>query len=339
MAALAREEPDRIPVFEWSINEKIMHHIFPGCGPFDFEELMDLDGVTVYADEKKQWLDKHTYKDEWGITFAKTEEDYPISIDFPLKDPEKADALAIPDPCAPHRFESLKKAVARFKGKRAIIFRLRDAYSMPRYLRGMENIMMDLILNPELVRYLVDVSIDYHIRMAYRAMELGADVFWSSDDYCDNRGPVMGIELWHTFILPGLKRLVAAVEREGYRFIKHNDGNINTILDDMVDAGISCIDPIDAEAGMNLSSIKLKYGHRIAIKGGVPVTSALSLGSEEDVVRETKRCIREGGSGGGYILSSSSDIIASVKPENFKAMVETVRLFGTYPLDMDLLLE
>jgi uroporphyrinogen decarboxylase len=41
----------------------------------------------------------------------------------------------------------------------------------------------------------------------------------------------------------------------------------------------------------------------------------------------------EGGHGGGYILSSSSDIIASVKPANYRAMLDTLKEFGTYPLD------
>ena len=332
MAALDLEEPDRIPTFEWSINRRVRDGIYPGVSEFDFVEKTDLDGVAVYADYETERLTETTYRDEWGITYAETEEDYPTSIDFPVKEPEQLEELVVPDPCAPRRFESLREAVKRFKGKRAILFRLRDAYSLPRYLRGMHNIMMDFALNADLVRRLVDISIDYYTEMAHCAMELGADVFWTSDDYCDNRGPIMGPDPWHEFILPGLTRLIEEIRKEGYHFIKHNDGNINSILPDMVEAGISCIDPIDAEAGMSLKEVKDTYGDRIAVKGGMPVNGVLVDGNEDDVVHAVRRCISEGARGGGYILSSSSDIIASVNPENYRVMLEAVREYGKYPL-------
>jgi uroporphyrinogen decarboxylase len=114
LAALRREEPDRVPSLEWSINAQVKETLYQGCGKFDFEERCDLDGVVVYADYRKDWLNDTTYQDEWGITLAVTEEDYPTGIDFPLKKPEQLETLKIPDPCAPWRFESLKEAVRRY---------------------------------------------------------------------------------------------------------------------------------------------------------------------------------------------------------------------------------
>jgi len=338
-AVLSLEEPDRVPTFEWSISDRIRHALFPGSSAFDFAEKAGLDGVVVYEDPQTTPVGPNRYRDEWGITYAVTDEDYPTSVGHPLKDvPQDAAledvSLSIPDPEADWRFESLREAVRRFKGKKAIIFRLRDAFSLPRNLRSMENLMMDYMLNPDLARYLVDISIDYHLKTAWRAMEIGADIFWTSDDYCDNRGPMMGPEIWHEFILPGLTRLVTSIRGTGYHFIKHNDGNIRTILPAMADTGISCIDPIDAEAGMDLAEVKQTYGSRMAIKGGLPVVSALCSGSQEQVAEAVKGCFRAAAVGGGYILSSSSDVIASVKPENYAAMLEANLRFGRYPLDL-----
>jgi uroporphyrinogen decarboxylase len=338
LTALDRKEPDRVPVFEWSINEHVRETLFPDQSEdFDFAEAADMDGVVVYEDMKKEWISRDRYRDEWGVTMAVTEEDYPTSVDHPIDDPEKLNDYTPPDPKAPYRLDSLKEAVNRFKGKKAILFRLRDGFSIPRNLRGMQNIMMDYALNPEVVRRLVDITTDYYITLAHLAMEIGADVFWSSDDYCDNRGPMMGPEPWRSFVLPGLQKVVGAIRREGYHFIKHNDGNINSILEEMVDTDISCIDPIDAEAGMSLKGVKELYGDRVAVKGGVPIGPALSRGAPEDAAAATARCILEGGAGGGYICSSSSDIIRSVQPENFKALLDTVKELGSYPLQEDAL--
>ena len=338
-AALRRQPVDRVPTFEWLIDDGLIQALCPGCDLFDFVEQADLDGVVVYADYRKEWLTESTYLDEWGVTWAVTREVYPTNIDFPLREPAQLAAFVPPDPCAEWRFDTLRRAVARFKGERAIVFRLRDAYSLPRYLRGMENLMMDLVLNPDLVHALVEMSVEYYTRMAHCAMELGVDVFFTSDDYCDNRGPIMGGRRWREFFLPGLRRLIQNLKDAGCLCIKHCDGNIISIVADLVDAGVDCIDPIDAEAGVDLAHIKAEYGHRVAIKGGVPVGSVLSEGTPDQVVVAVKRCLLDAGVGGGYILSSSSDIIASVKPENYRAMLDALRAYGGYPLDVGCLLD
>ncbi|TFG58327.1 MAG: hypothetical protein E4H36_15480 [Spirochaetales bacterium] len=340
LAALSLEEPDRVPTFEWSINGRVRETLFPGSSPFGFADKAGLDGVVVYEDQQKENTGSHGYRDEWGITYAETEEDYPTAVGHPLEsfDGQAEDiavSLTIPDPQADWRFESLREAVKRFKGRKAIVFRLRDAFSLPRNLRGMQNLMIDFVLNPDLVRQLTDISIDFNIKTAYRAMELGADIFWTSDDYCDNRGPTMGPEIWREFILPGLRRLVQTIRKEGYHFIKHNDGNIRSILPEMADTGISCIDPIDTGAGMDLAETKQNFGSRLAIKGGFPAEPVLCRGAREDVEEEVKRCLKAAAYGGGYILSTSSDIISSVKPENYLAMLEANRKYGTYPLRLD----
>ncbi len=326
LCALKLGQPDRIPTFEWLIDRHVRKAIYPdSSNEFDFIELAGLDGVVVYEYARKDIINQTTYRDEWGITFKIETEEYPVAVDFPIKDLSQIDSVKIPDPCAEYRFTTLRKAVDRFKGDRAILFRLRDSYSLPRYLRGMENLMMDLILNPDAVQKLVSISVDYYGRMAHVAAEIGADVLWTSDDYCDNRGPVMGPDLWRKFFLPGLRQLVSEAKSTGLPFIKHADGNINPIIDDMVETGIDCIDPIDVEAGMDLASVKEKYGNRIAIKGGVPVSAVVSLGTLSDVEESVRNCLRIGGAGGGYIISSSSDITASVKPENYLRMLEIIR--------------
>ena len=145
----------------------------------------------------------------------------------------------------------------------------------------------------------------------------------------------MGPERWQQFFLPGLRRLVNNVKEIGCPFIKHCDGNITSIVSDLVDTGVDCIDPIDAEAGMQLARIKAEYGHRVAIKGGLPVGSILSRGTVDEVEWAVKQCLQDAGIGGGYILSSSSDILASVKPENYLAMLDALKKYGSYPLNLD----
>jgi len=103
----------------------------------------------------------------------------------------------------------------------------------------------------------------------------------------------------------------------------------------IIDSGIDCLDPIDPVAGMNLGEIKRKYGERICIKGNVDCANTLTLHGVEETIGETKKCIETAGPGGGYILSSSNTIHASVKPENYTAMLDTWKKYRNYPISID----
>lgn len=330
LTALNRGQPDRIPSFEWEIDEKIIAALVPGGDIYDFIEWADLDGIAVFADSRKKYLDSVTYLDEWGVTLRKTEEYYPIPIDYPIKEAADLAHVIPPDPCAEWHFKSLAEAVDRYKGKRAIIFRAQDAYSIPRYLRGVENIMMDFILNPGLVRQLVEIAVQYNSALAHCAVQLGADAIFMSDDYADNRGPMMSPRHFREFLLPGLKSVIHEIHAAGVPAIKHTDGNIMPILDDILSTGVDCIDPLDPLGNMSIATLKEKYGRRVCIKGNVNIGGALSLGTADEVRSETRACIQAGKPGGAYILSTSNSIMSCILPENYVAMIETLRQYGSY---------
>jgi uroporphyrinogen decarboxylase len=106
------------------------------------------------------------------------------------------------------------------------------------------------------------------------------------------------------------------------------------IIDSIVDAGIDCLDPIDPIAGMDLAEVKAKYGTRIALKGNVDCSHLMTLGTPAQVAEATRRALRQGAPGGGFILSSSNSIHSSVKPENYLAMLSTLKENGSYPLPL-----
>jgi uroporphyrinogen decarboxylase len=104
----------------------------------------------------------------------------------------------------------------------------------------------------------------------------------------------------------------------------------------LISTGIDCLDPIDPGAGMDLAFIKEKYGKSICLKGNVDCAYLLTNGTVEETVEAVKNCIKTGGPGSGYIISSSNSIHSSVNPENLKAMIETIHSYRNYPLSKDL---
>ena len=99
-----------------------------------------------------------------------------------------------------------------------------------------------------------------------------------------------------------------------------------------METGIDALHPIDPIAGMDLGEVKIEYGDRICLMGNVECGELLSWGTKKDVRKTVKECIRKAGKGGGLICMSSNSVHSGVKPENYLAMVETVKKYGEYPL-------
>ena len=117
--------------------------------------------------------------------------------------------------------------------------------------------------------------------------------------------------------------------QEGIYFMKHSDGNLNPVLDDLISLGIDGLDPIEPGA-MDLANVKKRYGDRIYLHGNVDCMHVLPFGSQEDVRRDVRRCIDAAARGGGYVLAESNSMHANVKPENILAMIDEARKYGVY---------
>jgi uroporphyrinogen decarboxylase len=244
------------------------------------------------------------------------------------------DKLVPPDPEADYRLDSLAEAVKRFKGEKAIVFLGHDVYEFSCNLRGMDNLLMDYALNPEFAHRLAQVVLDYKLRVQELALEMGADVALTGDDYAYRHAPMMSPRHFREFILPYLKQIVDMAHAHGKPFVKHCDGNIWSLMDMMIDeAGIDGIDPIEPIAGMDIGKMKQRYGHQVCLCGNVDCSVVLTRGTKELVIEVVKETIAKASVGGGHIMASSNSIHPAVDPELYKTMLWATREFGVYPLD------
>jgi len=272
---------------------------------------------------------------EWGVVRRYNEQIVSIPMEGPIKEPSDLDTYRPPDPLAERRFEPLKALLARFKGRKLVGMHLHDSFNYPCYLRGMEQLFMDLLENPELVQRLVRISVDHNIAMLEKAIDLGADFILFGDDYGSTTGTLVSPRHFREFFLPGLREAVQAVKAKGAFCIKHCCGNINAIVDDMVATGLDALHPVDAAAGMDMAAVKARHP-QLTVMGGVSCAAPLSEFSVEDLTAEVKRVLKTMAPGGRYVLASSNSIHSEVKPENFLAMLKTVQEFGRYQVTGEL---
>lgn len=341
MTALNREEPDRVPTFEWLIDQVVIAGLCGNdCSLDDFVEKTDIDGIVITAVNKQELIGDNHFIDEWGIERKSVYTDpLPIAIQGPISNEMDLRTYTIPDPHAPYRMDKLRETVKRYKGKKAIIFQVRDGFSTARDLLGFENLLMKLLDIPVLIRDLVEISTDYYLKLATWAVKEGADIIFSGDDLADNRGPLFNPLLFEEIFLPGFKRLVGGVKDVGAYYIKHTDGNIWDLIPYFIDAGIDCLDPIEEPAGMDMRKVKKEYGKYLAIKGNIDCRHTLTRGTADDVRAEVRKCIVRASPGGGHIISSSNSIHSGVNPQNYAVMLESIREYGTYPINENLAID
>ncbi|MBN1146593.1 MAG: hypothetical protein JXA78_05015 [Anaerolineales bacterium] len=204
-------------------------------------------------------------------------------------------------------------------------------------LRGTENFLMDLAINPQFAQALLGKIADLQAGLLGQALIAGGGDFdmieLPGDDYASNTGPLISPAMFRKFIKPILGRFVQTIRsyRPDIYIMLHSDGLITTLLEDLIEVGIDVIHPLEPLPSVDFVEIKQRFGERVAFLGAIDISHTMP-GSIEDVVLEAKTRIEQLAHGGGYILAPSNHLQADVPAENVVALYEAARRYGQYPL-------
>ncbi len=135
--------------------------------------------------------------------------------------------------------------------------------------------------------------------------------------------------------LPRLRYVIEPLKRAGIKVIFHSDGNLMPIIDDLIEAGVDGLNPLEPLAGMRLDVLKRNWGDRLILVGGIDCSQLLPLGTPEEIKEGVKWALKVAGQGGGFFIGSSSEIVPSTPLENILAFYEAIKEFGKYPIALD----
>lgn len=183
---------------------------------------------------------------------------------------------------------------------------------------------------PEKLKAEADERVDEALQKAARQKSLGGlDGFALCTDYCFNKGPFLSPAMFSEFVTPYLTRLIQGYRALGFYTIKHTDGNIMPILDQLVAANPHALHSLDPQAGVDLAEVKQRYGDRICLIGNVNC-GLLDSGSEADVKESARYALRNGMPGGGYIYSTSNCIYTGMPLSRYELMLDVWKQEGNY---------
>ena len=191
-------------------------------------------------------------------------------------------------------------------------------------LRGFNEILMDFLLEKKFANDLLDRIVDYNLKVVDIVSEYDIDCIFFGDDWGQQKGLIMGPDLWREFIRPRLKRQYDHVKGKGMYVAQHSCGDIREVFSDLVDIGMDIYNTFQPEI-FDVREMKREYGQNVVFYGGISTQRLLPFGSPEVVRDETKKIMDICGVNGGYIAAPTHAIPNDVPTENILAFLDVVQ--------------
>ena len=342
LAAINRQPVDRIPTDIWATGEvwrKIRDHFGQEA---DLAVELHIDGFAgvapQYVGPPLPKMSQDESVDFWGIRTKRVPHPggaYDEQSFYPLAAAETIDDLqAYAWPSTGWFDYSGMREKAREAGRTKAV---QCGYMAPFYfhnqLRGLEQSLMDPLLDPAFTHFLVgrisDFFFDHH-RLMFEACKGFIDVAQVTDDLGSQTGPLIGMELYREFYAPHHKRFIDLCHEFGIKVFHHDDGGCRPFLPILVEMGIDILNPVQWNCpGMDMLDLKAEFGKRICFHGGVENQRILPFGTPEEVRAEVRHCIDSlAGDGTGYILAPCHNLQVNTPVENIIAMYDEVWRYG-----------
>ncbi len=187
-----------------------------------------------------------------------------------------------------------------------------------------------LVDEPEKLKAEAEEKVELQLRKAERQARLGGlDGFALCTDYCFNTGPFLRPAVFAEFVAPYLAKLIQGYRDLGFYVIKHTDGNIMPIIDQLVSTQPHALHSIDPQAGVDIAEVKRRYGDQICLIGNVNC-GMLDTGTDAEVIASARYALQSGMPGGGYIFSTSNCIYTGMRLARYELMLDIWRKEGVY---------
>ena len=308
---------------------------------------VDTRGVQPFAPDGHPdvELDEVTYRDEWGVVRYKPEGSYwydlrssPLAGEISIQD---ILAYPWPDPDDPGRTRGLRQRALELREKdeyALVLFVTAGITHISQYLRGFQDWYMDMAADQALIAALMDAILEITMAIARNALlKVGdlVDIVFTGDDLGTQTGPQLSPATFRKLLKPRYARFFGQIHElcPHAKVALHSCGSIYLILNDLIDAGVQVLNPIQVHAdNMRAADLKREFGDRLCFWGAIDTQQVLPNGSVEEVKAEVRRRMFELGPGGGYVLSAVHNIQPDVPTDNVLTMLDYAREAGLYPL-------
>ncbi|MEX0774809.1 MAG: uroporphyrinogen decarboxylase family protein [Phycisphaeraceae bacterium] len=243
---------------------------------------------------------------------------------------EQLDTLPWPDLTDASAIAKLPGEVARGREAGRAVFAGTECtvFELAWYMRGMDNLFMDLAENNGIADWLLDWVTNLSVARVRAYALAGVDAIGLGDDVGVQRGMMMAPEFWRTHLKPRLARVIQTIrQHQGDKHIYvryHSDGDIREILDDLIEVGVDILNPVQPEC-MPVDEVLAAYGDRLAFWGMIGTQTTMPFGSVADVHAVVDHLADLARGGARMIIAPTHVLEPDVPWENIEALVERVK--------------
>ena len=321
------EQPDVCPYYIWVDKDMVpplaRHYgaeqfIGPSDGTRSF-----IGSYTVLKEVTARAVTERgdRFMDEFGVVFRRGST---LHVERPALSEPSLKSYQFPDLTSDEHFEGIDAWLAANVDRFRIVQLGMLFFERTWFMRGMENILLDLHLHPGFVEELLEGLEGVCMKVIDRLLrEYGdrIDAIGLSEDYGTQTSLLISPQQWRTFIKPHLARMCARIHDGGKLVYIHSCGHVMPIIPDLVEVGVNCLQPIQPEA-MDIFEIKRRFGRDLCLMGGISTQYTLCAGTVEDVLREVQDCLTHMAAGGGYVMAPAKPILPGVPLENAIALID-----------------
>ncbi len=338
LAVLRREKPDRVPMDYWATpeaTENVMRHL----GVSDWDAMCDRLHIDQVAGAGPRYVGPPTVpgEDAYGCRYEQVSYGtgaYEECVYHPLAKFNSVAELEAEYTWPTPDWWDYSGIAEQTKGKERYPIRAggSEPFYLYGYLRGGQQALIDLALNPEFLHYCLDKLFDLayeNTRRIYEQIPGQVTFAYVAEDMGSQDGLLFSPAHIREFLLPRMKRIVDLVHQAGAYVFHHDDGAIRPILPDLIELGVDILNPVQWRCkGMDREGLKRDFGDKLIFHGAVDNQYTLPMGTVEEVRQEVIDNIRILGQGGGYIIAPCHNLQAVNPAENIVAMYDTGYEYG-----------
>jgi uroporphyrinogen decarboxylase len=263
------------------------------------------------------------FRDVFGVIWNRTaDKDIGVIEGQVLPEPTLSN-YNFPNPHDPRYFADIPSKMAKYPDRFRIFQVGFYLYERAWTLRGMGQLLMDFIENPEFAHELFDAICDYNIAHIEKALTYDIDCVYFGDDWGQQHGLIMGPAIWRKFIGPRLERMYKFVRQKGKFVIIHSCDDVDELFDTLIGYGLNCFNPFQPEV-MDVYALLRRYHSRLSFHGGLSTQRTLPYGTVAEVRAECRKLLAAGAEG-GYIFAPAHAVESDVPLENMVAFIEEAK--------------
>jgi uroporphyrinogen decarboxylase len=346
LAALRREDPDRVPSVLYgemvgyvpSVREMLGRK----SGGVPLREFFGFDitsfsiAPTQLATDFAPYLqtDGPVDTDEWGVGWQTGRYLHYAEMLHPIaRLPESAIRdYPFPDLDQAYRYAEARQTIRDLQQAGfATAYFAGSVFETAWYMRSMEQLFVDMVSNRDLSDFLFDRITEIVAGSARRLAEAGLDLLILGDDIASQQGLLMSLPMWREHLQPRLARIIRATKEANSETLifYHSDGNVWDAIPDLINTGVEVLNPVQPEC-LDPARVKQTFGDRLSFFGTVSVQNTMPFGKPDDVRAEVRQRIETVGRGGGLLIAPAHVLQPDTPWENIQAFFDAVREFGEY---------